>query len=113
MNKKWIKIASVEELKELLKDKDIVIIDIEEENKTISIMIIYKNSKFYALENRCSHDNAEFNIEHVTENKIIQCPRHGARFDIETGKALTMPAKSPIKKFDLKIEDALLYITLI
>jgi 3-phenylpropionate/trans-cinnamate dioxygenase ferredoxin subunit len=35
---------------------------------------------------------------------VIECPRHGARFDIATGQALSMPAVVPLPVYNLKVE---------
>jgi len=40
----------------------------------------------------------------------IECPRHGARFDIRTGAVTRLPATDPIPTYPVKIEDGLIYI---
>jgi len=39
----------------------------------------------------------------------VECPRHGARFDLRTGAAMCPPAYEPIAKFPVKVEDAQVY----
>lgn len=58
---------------------------------------------FYAVEDRCSHDDGPL-AEGVLDGTAIECPRHGARFDVKTGAVLCMPAVSPIKSFSVKVE---------
>lgn len=106
----WIQIAGIDELIELTQEKGYIIFDIEDQGRSKSVILFYLDNEFHALENRCSHDNAELNLDRIVDHNTIQCPRHGAKFNIQTGEALTMPAKAAIKKFDLKKEDALLYI---
>lgn len=60
----------------------------------------------YAIEDRCSHDDGplvegEFDQETCT----IECPRHGSRFDVRTGKPKTLPAYVPVDTFTVIIED--------
>ena len=45
----------------------------------------------------------------VLEGRQVECPRHGARFDITPGEALTPPAYEPTAKFPVKVEDGVVY----
>ena len=60
----------------------------------------------YAIEDRCSHDDGplvEGGLDQ--ENCTVECPRHGSRFDLRTGKPLTLPAYVPVDTFPVIIED--------
>jgi len=57
-----------------------------------------------AIEDVCSHDGQPL-TDGVIENGEIVCPRHGARFDLNTGEPGCMPATSAIATFEVKIED--------
>ena len=60
----------------------------------------------YAIEDRCSHDNGPLiDGELDEETCTIECPRHGSRFDIRTGKPKTLPAYVPVDTFNVIIED--------
>ena len=61
---------------------------------------------FYAIEDRCSHDDGplaegEFDPETCT----VECPRHGSLFDLKTGQPKTLPAYEPVDTFPVLIED--------
>jgi 3-phenylpropionate/trans-cinnamate dioxygenase ferredoxin subunit len=61
---------------------------------------------FYAIEDRCSHDNGplaegEFDPAACT----VECPRHGSLFDLTTGRPKTLPAFQPVQTFPITIED--------
>ncbi len=58
----------------------------------------------YAVDNICTHDGGELGAGDVVKAQI-QCPRHGARFDLKTGSATQMPAVIGIKTFKIKIEN--------
>jgi 3-phenylpropionate/trans-cinnamate dioxygenase ferredoxin subunit len=61
---------------------------------------------FYAIEDRCSHDDgplAEGELDAAT--CTIECPRHGSRFDLKTGKPLTLPAYAPVDTFPVVVDD--------
>ena len=59
--------------------------------------------EFYAIDNLCTHDQGPLEQGELEGNEI-ECPRHGARFDVRTGKALTLPAVFPVKTYPLKVE---------
>lgn len=49
------------------------------------------DGEYYAIEDRCTHDDGPL-AEGELRGCEISCPRHGARFDIRTGRALSAPA---------------------
>jgi 3-phenylpropionate/trans-cinnamate dioxygenase ferredoxin subunit len=60
----------------------------------------------YAIEDRCSHDDGtlvEGELDQAT--CTIECPRHGSRFDLKTGKPLTLPAYVPVDTFPVIIDE--------
>jgi 3-phenylpropionate/trans-cinnamate dioxygenase ferredoxin subunit len=61
---------------------------------------------FYAIEDRCSHDNGPLAEGEFDEEECsVECPRHGSLFDLRTGKPLTLPAYVPVETFPVIIED--------
>ena len=56
----------------------------------------------HAIEDLCTHDDGPL-AEGAVEGGAIECPRHGARFDIKTGAALCMPAVTPIRSFPVRV----------
>ena len=67
------------------------------------IAIARTQGQFYAIEDLCTHDGGELAGGLVEGTEII-CPRHGARFCLRTGKALTPPAYEPVAAFETRIE---------
>ena len=63
------------------------------------------DDEYFAVEDICSHDEAELvNGEcDLVENCQIQCPRHGARFDVRSGAAVRMPAVVGIRTYSVKV----------
>ena len=59
---------------------------------------------FHAIDDICSHDRGPLDQGTLDGNRI-ECPRHGAQFDVRTGKALTLPAVRPIKTYETRVED--------
>ena len=66
------------------------------------IGIFNVDNRYYAIEDVCTHDDgpvAEGNLE----GTVIECPRHGAKFDITTGAVVSMPAIKPIPHYDVRV----------
>ncbi len=57
----------------------------------------------YAIEDYCSHDGEPLGEAGDLEGCRIRCPRHGATFDVTTGKALTLPAVGAIATYRVRI----------
>ena len=55
----------------------------------------------YAFEDRCTHDDSPFEDAPIEDCEII-CPRHGARFSLRTGEALSPPAYEPLRIFEIR-----------
>lgn len=67
---------------------------------------------YYAIDDECSHDVASLSEGEVVEGCKIECPRHGALFDIKSGECLTPPALVDVKSYAVKVEDGNLYVEL-
>jgi 3-phenylpropionate/trans-cinnamate dioxygenase ferredoxin subunit len=57
----------------------------------------------YAVANVCTHDGGPLGQGYLLGNEI-ECPRHGARFNVVTGEVRTLPAVIPIPTFEVKVE---------
>jgi 3-phenylpropionate/trans-cinnamate dioxygenase ferredoxin subunit len=82
---------------------------IEVEGK--SIVIFNLVGKLFAIGDVCSHDNGPVGDGEIEENEII-CPRHGARFDIQTGKATSLPAVVDIPAYPVRVVEGMIEIGL-
>jgi 3-phenylpropionate/trans-cinnamate dioxygenase ferredoxin component len=61
---------------------------------------------FYAIEDRCSHDDGPLAEGPFDESRCaVECPRHGSLFDLKSGKPLTLPAYEPVDTFKVIVED--------
>lgn len=70
----------------------------------VPALVIRLDESFYVIEDVCSHDGQPLTAG-VLQDCSIVCPRHSARFDLKTGKALCMPATEPIRVFKIEIRD--------
>lgn len=73
------------------------------------LAVVRSGGVFYAIEDICTHDGAQLTGGEIEDGEII-CPRHGARFCLRTGEALTPPAYEPVRVFETKIENGHLWV---
>lgn len=62
------------------------------------------DNAFYCIDDVCTHDGASFETGEL-DGCEIECPRHGARFDVTTGRATCLPAIVPVKVYPVRIEN--------
>lgn len=65
--------------------------------------------KVYAITDTCTHEEASLS-EGEVKDRIVTCPRHGSQFELETGRALTLPAYIDAKRYEVKIEGDTVYV---
>ena len=70
----------------------------------VLVVVINVDGEFYAVEDVCTHDGGPLG-EGKLEGCQLVCPRHGARFDVRTGAALTMPAFEPAPTYEVRVQD--------
>jgi 3-phenylpropionate/trans-cinnamate dioxygenase ferredoxin component len=69
------------------------------------VVLIHAAGHYYALDDICTHDGGPLSEGPLDAAAgTIMCPRHGAKFDVKTGAALTMPATKPTTSHEVKIE---------
>lgn len=67
------------------------------------IAVFNVDGRYYAVEDRCTHDDGPLAEGDIDGYEII-CPRHGARFDLRDGRVLSMPAVLPVPWFPVRVE---------
>ena len=67
-----------------------------------AIALFNVDGTFYAIDDVCTHDGGPL-AEGDLDGCAIQCPRHGARFDVRTGKPLCMPAFEPVATHQVEV----------
>lgn len=75
----------------------------------VGIAVFKLGQDFYAIEDVCTHDGGKLTGGCVEHDQII-CPRHGARFSIRTGEALTAPAYEPTATFPVRITNGMVQV---
>ena len=75
------------------------------------VALFHVDGQWHALDDVCTHDGGPL-ADGELRNHTIACPRHGAKFDIRTGAALTMPAVRPTRAHEVKVEDGGVWVRL-
>jgi 3-phenylpropionate/trans-cinnamate dioxygenase ferredoxin subunit len=69
------------------------------------VVLIHAAGHWYALDDVCTHDGGPLSDGPLDASAgTIACPRHGAKFDVKTGAALTMPATKATVSHEVKVE---------
>jgi 3-phenylpropionate/trans-cinnamate dioxygenase ferredoxin component len=68
-----------------------------------SIALCNLDGTFYAVDNLCTHDNGPLG-EGTLYNGTVECPRHGARFDVQTGAVRALPAVRPVRTYPVQVD---------
>ena len=76
----------------------------------IRVAVFNLDGDYYAIEDVCTHDGGPLVEGEILEGCQVECPRHGARFDIRTGEALSMPAFEPTPAYDVRVESGEIYL---
>ncbi|MBI4353684.1 MAG: non-heme iron oxygenase ferredoxin subunit [Candidatus Omnitrophica bacterium] len=67
------------------------------------LLVCHTESGFHVIDDTCTHDDGPL-AEGFLDGEAIECPRHGARFDVTTGKVLCLPAAVGIASYPVRVE---------
>jgi len=97
----WVDVASVDELK----PGGCKVVDAD----GTAIAVFNIDGGFFAIEDVCTHDGGELACGTLEGDQII-CPRHGARFCVRTGEALSAPAYEATAKLPVRVENGMVQV---
>ncbi len=97
----WIAVAAVGELAPGASR----VVDVD----GVTVAVFNIGGEFFAIEDVCTHDGGELASGTLEGDQII-CPRHGARFCVRTGEALSAPAYEPTAKFPVRIDHGVVQV---
>ncbi len=75
------------------------------------VVLVRVDGKFFCIDDVCTHDGGPLG-EGRLDGFQLACPRHGAKFDIRDGKAVTMPATEDTVTHEVKVEGTEVYVKL-
>jgi 3-phenylpropionate/trans-cinnamate dioxygenase ferredoxin subunit len=76
---------------------------------TALVAVFNIDGQFYAIEDVCTHDGGEL-AGGAIEGDVVICPRHGARFCLRTGEALTPPAYEPVRTYETRVREGIVEV---
>ena len=68
------------------------------------VLLCNVGGSIYAVRDVCTHDGGILGFGDLDDG-VIECPRHGARFDVATGKVVAPPAAAPIRTYPVRVQD--------
>lgn len=78
------------------------VISVEVDGRRVALCHV--DGEFYAIQDVCTHDGGPLDQGQL-DGHAIECPRHGARFDVTTGRVLALPAVRPVRTFPVHVDD--------
>lgn len=76
----------------------------------MGVLVVRYEGQFYALRNNCTHKDFPLLGGEVALGRIT-CEKHGAKFELSTGKAKTLPAVKPVRLYRTEVEDGEVYVS--
>ena len=78
---------------------------------SISVGVYNLDGEFFAIEDRCSHDDGPLCEGEWDEDMCrVICPRHGSAFDLATGMPRSLPAYEPVRTYPVRIVDGMVKV---
>ena len=91
----WVKVAHIGDVPE----NAIKVVKAKAQRLALSNI----KGSYFAIEDLCTHDGGPLGEGELIDD-LVECPRHGARFNVTTGQAVTLPAVIPVATFPVKVE---------
>lgn len=73
------------------------------------VAVFNVDGQFLAIDDVCTHDGGGL-AGGAVEGDVVICPRHGARFCLRTGAALTPPAYEPVRTYETRVVDGIVEV---
>ena len=75
------------------------------------IIVAHVGGEFYAFDEMCSHEDYPL-LNGALRDDHVECPLHGSRFSLQTGKPMEEPATEPIKTYRVEIRNEMVLVEL-
>jgi 3-phenylpropionate/trans-cinnamate dioxygenase ferredoxin subunit len=100
----WLKVC---ELDQLTEGHGLAV----EVTDDLTVALFSVDGSVYAIDNRCSHAEASLSEGEVFDCEV-ECPRHGAAFNLSTGEPQSLPATVPVDTYEVRVETGSVSINL-
>ncbi|MFZ0896126.1 MAG: non-heme iron oxygenase ferredoxin subunit [Candidatus Nitrosopolaris sp.] len=95
MNRDFVKVADTNDIK----PSQMKAVEVDGEN----ICVVNVEGKCYAIGNVCTHEGGPL-ADGTLDGYEVECPWHGSKFDVRTGKVTRSPANKPELTYEIKVE---------
>ncbi|MFZ5535825.1 MAG: Rieske (2Fe-2S) protein [Patescibacteria group bacterium] len=68
------------------------------------------DGEFFAVDDRCSHEQCSLGSEGALDGNVIVCGCHGGMFDVTTGSVMAPPPPSPVRSYEVHIADGNVFV---
>lgn len=76
------------------------------------VAIIHTAGEFYALQNDCTHAGHPIGEGDVVSDGVIECPGHGANFNVVTGDVISGPAEMALETYEVEVVDGMVRVAI-
>ncbi|RDG39930.1 bifunctional 3-phenylpropionate/cinnamic acid dioxygenase ferredoxin subunit [Streptomyces corynorhini] len=73
------------------------------------IAVFHADGELYAIDDTCTHQDAALSQGWI-ENCQVECPLHGATFDLRTGHPTCPPARTPVRTHRVEVVDGVIHV---
>jgi len=78
----------------------------------VAVAVVRIDDEVYAIGDVCSHANVSLSEGEVwTDERELECPKHGSTFDLKTGEPVTLPATQPVPVYGVEVVDGVVTVT--
>ncbi len=67
------------------------------------VMLKQYRDSYYACQEHCTHDDFSLADGAFVDDLVVECPAHGARFRIDSGEAIALPASAPLEIYPVEL----------
>jgi len=68
-----------------------------------AVVVVNLGGEFFAIDDICTHEEASLSRGTLT-GEVVVCPKHGARFNVKTGRVLALPAVRSVAVYPVRVE---------
>ena len=97
----WVSVAPEGELKQ----DEVKLVDVD----GVMVAVFNLDGDYIAIEDVCPHDGSEI-ASGCIKKGILECPHHGATFDLRSGDVLTPPAYEPLEMMPVRVENGMVEV---
>jgi nitrite reductase/ring-hydroxylating ferredoxin subunit len=98
----WVRACEANELG----DGEAVVVD---RSPDPPIAVFNVDGEFYAVDDTCTHEEYSLSDGYIDDD-VVECALHMARFNVRTGKVLSLPATQDLTAYAVKVQDGSVFV---